>query len=48
MPAAGILAADGALFIRRSVSSDRSGAAGVTGRLARKGTRVRRRRSQRG
>lgn len=27
MPAAGILAADGALFIRRSISNDRSGAA---------------------
>ena len=27
MPAAGILAAGGALFIRRSISNDRSGAA---------------------
>jgi hypothetical protein len=27
VPAAGILAADGALFIRRSISNDRSGAA---------------------
>lgn len=34
VPAAGILAADGALFIRRSISNDRSGAAPAGQRAA--------------